>query len=167
MTILLSLSYMNYTKGDVARMTWHEWNATMAKELNDAGFLGYGFNPQTKRIEKNQAPYNADPTSPSSFINGAVDTAPEIDYLKNIGLLNNGRCPMCGEPIYGEPGRFTSGFDYNMHFQICQECVSSKGGTKILRRQLGLIGCVISLILLPIQIVLLPIRFIVSLLKKR
>ena len=155
-----------YSQADVLSMSWHEWNATMAKELNEAGFLGYGFNPQTRRIEKNQAPYSADPDSPSSFINGAVDTAPEIDYLKNIGLLNNGRCPMCGEPFYGEPGRFTNGFNYNIHFQICQECVNSKGGTKTLRRQLGLIGCVISLILLPIQIVLLPIKLVVSLLKK-
>lgn len=157
---------MNYTKDDVLKMTWHEWNATMAKELNDAGFLGYGFNPQTNRLEKNQAPYRACPDSPSSFINGAVDTAPEIDYLKNIGLLNNGRCPMCGEPIYGSPGRFTSGFDYNIHFQICQECVNSKGGTKGLRRKLGLMGCVIYIILLPIQIVLLPIKLIVSLFRK-
>lgn len=152
-----------YSSEDIFNMTWHEWNTTMAKELNKAGFLGYGFNPSTHKFEKNQAPYCADPNSPSSFILGAVDTAPEIDYLKKIGLLNNHRCPMCGRRIHGDPGRFTSGFDYNVHFQICQECVSHGNKKSFSYSILGIIMCII---LLPIQLLLLPIKLVLLLFKR-
>lgn len=86
-----------------------------------------------------------------NHILGTVDGAPEYEHLKKVGLLNNGRCPMCGEPIYGNPGRFTSGCDYNAHFQICQNCVNKGRRTSVnpANRQ----GCIIALLFLPYYLI--------------
>ena len=76
-------------------MSWYEWNETMEKELNEAGFKAKGFNKETGKWEKDYEPYKADAEDPETFILGVVSGAKEINYLKSIGLLNNGRCPMC------------------------------------------------------------------------
>ena len=112
---------MKYSTSQICQMTWQEWNETMAKELNYAGFKARGFNEQIGRWLDNYTKYEAG-SDPDTFILGEVSGTREIDYLKRLGLLNNGRCPMCGRPIYGNPARFTSGFDPTMNFQICQSC---------------------------------------------
>ena len=141
---------MKYTVEQVRQMTWSQWNDAMAKELNEAGFRARGYNPELRRWENNRELYKADPSDPTIFILGTVDGAPEYD-LKKVGLLNNGRCPMCGEPIYGNPGRFTSGCDYNAHFQICQNCVNKGRRTSVnpANRQ----GCIIALLFLPYYLI--------------
>ena len=121
---------MKYTAEQVRQMTWAEWNDAMAKELNEAGFRARGYNPELGRWENNRELYKADPSEPKIFILGTVDSAPEYEHLKKVELLNNGG-PMCGEPIYGNPGRFTSGYDYNAHFQICQNCVNKGRHTSV------------------------------------
>ena len=87
---------MKYSSEQVRRMSWAEWNDTMAKELNEAGFRARGYNPDLGRWEDNRELYTADPTEPKIFILGTVDGATEFEHLKSVGLLNNGRCPMCG-----------------------------------------------------------------------
>lgn len=141
---------MKYTSSQVNQMTWLEWNDTMAKELNEAGFknqVGQRFNSEIGKWEDKLIPYQADPSRLKGFILGAVDGLEEINYLKQIGLLNNGRCPMCGNTINDNPGRFTSGFDGNTHFQICQNCVHH--GRKISINHTHNSGCILALILLP------------------
>ncbi|MDE5810847.1 MAG: hypothetical protein K2H61_00895 [Muribaculaceae bacterium] len=138
---------MNYTKEQIKNMTWPEWNEAMAKELNEAGFRTRGFNSETGRWESNRDLYKPHPTDPETFILGQVEGANEINYLKNKGLLNNGRCPMCGGPINGIPARFTSGYDQNVHFQICQKCCN-KGRRTSLNPDNNT-GCMLALILFP------------------
>lgn len=138
---------MKYTTEQVRQMSWAEWNDTMAKELNEAGFRARGFNPEIGRWEDNREPYKADSSDPKIFILGIVEGAAEYEYLKRVGLLNNGRCPMCGEPIYGNPGRFTFGDDHNAHFQICQNCVNKGRRTSI--NPANNSGCMLAIILLP------------------
>ena len=36
--IYSNLYIMKYTKSEIRKMSWYEWNETMAKELNEAGF---------------------------------------------------------------------------------------------------------------------------------
>lgn len=134
---------MTYKSSDICGMTWQEWNEAMAEELNKAGFKAKAFDGQkwTKTGK-----YDAG-DDPKLFVLGTIEDANAITYLKDIGLLNNGRCPMCGEPIIGKPGRFTSGYDPNFHFQICQNCVNSRGGMRRSTAQSG--GCLVALLLLP------------------
>lgn len=142
---------MKYTVEQVRQMTWSQWNDAMAKELNEAGFRARGYNSELRRWENNRELYKADPSEPKIFILGTVNGAPEYEHLKKVGLLNNGRCPMCGEPIYGNPGRFTSGYDYNAHFQICQNCVNKGRRTSV--NPANRRGCIIALLFLPYYLI--------------
>lgn len=137
---------IKYTTQQVRQMSWFQWNDTMAKELNAAGFKRRGINKETGRWEDNYEPFHADSDDPSLFI-FTLKNANEYEYLKNIGLLNNGRCPMCGNPIETSPGRFTSGFDANVHFQICQNCCNE--GKRISINPAHNSGCIITLLLMP------------------
>lgn len=129
---------MKYFQEDIANISWHEWNALMAKELNDAGF---------SRVWKGVTiPFKAHIESPSSFILGQVTSVQAIEHLKIIGLLNNGRCPMCGELFHKNPGRYTSGFDHNLHFQICQNCARSRGRIKNVSEKKSIIQTILSLL---------------------
>ena len=40
---------MKYTSYQIRQMSWAEWNATMANELNSAGFRCRGFNEETRK----------------------------------------------------------------------------------------------------------------------
>lgn len=145
---------MKYTSEQINSMSWLEWCETMAEELNSAGFKARGYNTTLGRWQDNYEPYRV-ADEPKLFILGTVDGSEEIDYLKSIGLLNNGRCPMCGNPINGKPGRFTSGYDHSMHFQICQNCVNrGKRGQQVMGiNTSGGSGCIVGLLMLPYHII--------------
>lgn len=145
---------MKYTAEQVKAMSWREWAETMARELNEAGFkhVGITSDPETHALRKELKPYSVeeDADGPKLFLLGSVESSKEIDYLKNIGLLNNGRCPMCGNMINGSPGRFTSGYDPNYHFQVCQNCVQ--------KRENGAVnpanqGCIVALLFIPFNLI--------------
>lgn len=139
------MQVMKYSKEEILRMSWQEWNQAMADELNENGY--------TRNWWREPRPYQAG-SDPKSFIFGEVgsDRVEEIECLKTAGLLNNGRCPLCGNQIKGSPGRFTSGFNHNSHFQICQDCASSRGHGKVsLLDQIFFNGgCLTTLLLSPI-----------------
>lgn len=144
---------MKYTKEDVLGMSWQNWNETMAKELNDKGFTcNWGREPR---------PYQGN-INPKDFILGEVgsDRRDEIEYLKSLGLLNNGRCPLCGKPIVSNLGRFTSGFDSSIYFDICNDCAGAKGRGKVSTLDSLYLngGCLTTLLLSPIVYVVHRIR---------
>ncbi|MCH5308366.1 MAG: hypothetical protein J1E58_00790 [Prevotella sp.] len=134
---------MKYTTEEIGKMSWQQWNEVMAKELNDGGFKAKEFNKEVGRWTKT-GQYSAG-NEPKLFVLGTIEDSCAISYLKKLGLLNNGRCPMCGASIYGNPGRFTSGYDPDYHFQICQNCVNTRGGM----RRHSSSGCIIALLLFP------------------
>lgn len=114
-----------YTSSYLNSITWLEWNNIMAKELNDAGF-------KRSRWDSSKGCYESvhfvtSSENPHSFILGEVSKYEEIEYLKNKQLLNNGRCPKCGNPIIGNPCRFTSGNDNRINYHICQSCAKNHG----------------------------------------
>ncbi len=136
---------MEYSKESILAMSWQQWTEVMAMELNKKGFKADGINGT-------KMPF--DGKDPKLFILGELgsQSREEINYLKEIGLLNNGRCPMCGNQIKGEPGRFTSGYDSQSHFQICQDCVGSRGRGKVSWLDQIYIqgGCLTTILLTPI-----------------
>lgn len=74
-----------YTREQVKTMTRYEYELAISKELNDAGFRREF---QGEKVE--YEPY------------GAIDSAivfdsKAVDYLKDIGLIDNGKCPMCSQ----------------------------------------------------------------------
>ena len=134
---------MKYSSQQINNMSWQEWNEVMADELNKAGFVS---RPGTQWEHPHEAG-----DEPEMFILGEVSEKNEINYLKTLGLLNNGRCPMCGNPIVGNPGRFTSGYDYDCHFQICQNCVN-RGKRISVNPANTSSGCIVALLLFPIHL---------------
>lgn len=134
-----------YTSQQINRLTWRDWNKLMAKELNAAGYKAKEFNG---RKWTRTGLYSADRDPEYFKLELDVDG---LNYLKEIGLVNNGRCLECGKPINGKPGRFTDGFNQDFHYQICQECVRTKGGLLLKDAPQG--GCIIAILLLPIALI--------------
>ena len=135
-------------------MSEKEWVEAMAAELNAAGFKARGLNPETNRWEDNREPYRvgSEPKA-STFVLGSIESSKAIEHLKNIGLLNNGRCPMCGKTIEGIPARFTSGYDSSFYFQICQSCCDCGRRTSLNPANNQGCGCMIALLLLPYNLI--------------
>lgn len=145
---------MKYSSSQVRAMSEKEWVEAMASELNAAGFKARGLNPNTHRWEDNYEPYRvgSEPKA-STFVMGGIDDSRAIEHLKNVGLLNNGRCPMCGGPIDCTPARFTSGYDSTYHFQICQSCCGRGKRTSANPANNQGCGCAVALLLMPYNLI--------------
>ena len=126
---------MKYSSYQINNMSWQEWNETMAKELTAAGFKGREL---VDGKWQDMGPVKAD-FEPEFFISSNVGNVDRLNYLKELGLINNGRCPMCGKKIDGTPGRYTNRFNPDYHYQICQNCAGTRGGLKRQASQSG--GC--------------------------
>lgn len=75
---------MKYAREQVKAMTQDEYESAICKELNDAGFR-HDFHGE-------QLEYYPD----KSTFGGSIVFDPEaVNYLKRVGLLDNGKCPMC------------------------------------------------------------------------
>ena len=104
---------MEYSKEQVASMPYLTWMETIAKELNEAGF---------KSDKKLSTPYSVSEDNVTYFFMGAINDPNAMKYLKRIGLVNNGRCPMCGEKIKGSPSNFVDNLHPGLDFHICSYC---------------------------------------------
>ena len=75
---------MKYAREQVKAMTQDEYESAICKELNDAGFRHV--------FHGEQLEYYPD----ESTFGGSIVFDPEaVNYLKRVGLLDNGKCPMC------------------------------------------------------------------------
>lgn len=73
-----------YTREQVKAMTQEEYESLICKELNEAGF----------RSDFQGESYEYQPDD-STFGGDIVLDANAVDYLKLIGLVDNGKCPLC------------------------------------------------------------------------
>lgn len=135
---------MKYSSEELNAMSYLEWMETIANELNEAGFRGPGYSEVKKRFVNHISPYKV--RDVDYFFMGSINDSEAMDYLKSIGLVNNGRCPMCGDPIKGTPSRFTSGMNADLNFHICSSC--RKGGQSMSVNHAGT-GCIVALALMP------------------
>lgn len=140
---------MKYSREEINNMSYRGWMETIANELNAAGFKGEGYDAVTGRFMKNVAPYEVHDVS--TFFMGAINDAKAMDYLKSIGLVNNGRCPMCGAVIKGTPSRFTCGMNPNLNFHICSSC--RREGQRISINPANNSGCMFAFILFPCYVI--------------
>ena len=75
---------MRYSRDQVKAMTQDEYESAICNELNAAGFR--------QEIHGEQLEYHPD----ESTFGGAIVFDPEaVNHLKRMGLLDNGKCPMC------------------------------------------------------------------------
>lgn len=73
-----------YTREQVKAMTQNEYESAICDELNAAGF----------RHEFHGEQHEYHP-SDSVFGGGIVFDSNAVNYLKMVGLIDNGKCPMC------------------------------------------------------------------------
>lgn len=136
---------MRYSSEVLNSLSYLEWMETIAKELNAAGFKGDGFSEEAGRFMRNISPYEVHDVR--YFFMGAINDAKAMDYLKSIGLVNNGRCPMCGAVIKGTPSSFTSGTNKDLNFHICTSC--RKQGQRESINPANNLGCMLAIALIP------------------
>lgn len=109
---------MKYTRDDVRNMTFEQFHEKICDELNENGFRYYiewggelegplMFSPEGKQL----------PGIVDIFFSHVPPDG--IDFLKEIGLLNNGRCALCGAPI--DSGEYVKSKE-NGTFHICRRC---------------------------------------------
>lgn len=75
---------MKYSKEQVKAMSQAEYESAICKELYEAGFKG--------KFQDEEFEYEPD----ESTFGGAIVFDPNaVEYLRTIGLVDNGKCPMC------------------------------------------------------------------------
>ena len=135
---------MKYSSEDLNGMSYPEWMETICKELNEAGFKGDGFSPEKHKFVKNYSPYEVHDAR--YFFMGSLNDYKAMDYLKSIGLVDNGRCPLCGAQIKGTPSRYTYGLNPKLNFHICSSCRRDGQSMSVYPSKSG---CIVALILMP------------------
>lgn len=75
---------MRFTREQVKSLTPYEYESIICKELNEAGFR-HDFHGE-------QLEYQPDE---STFGGAIVFDSNAVTHLKRIGLIDNGKCPMC------------------------------------------------------------------------
>ena len=75
-----------YTREQVKAMTQHEYESAICKEVNNAGFR-----QEFQGVKSEYEPHG------TVFGGAIVFDSKAVDYLKDIGLIDNGKCPMCSK----------------------------------------------------------------------
>ena len=149
-------TYMKYSSDYINSLSFEDYLKLMAKELNENGFEEKGIG--AFRV------YD-DPVMKRHFMMGVVDNPKALEFLRSIGLLDNGRCPTCGAPM--NTGTRFCWYDRrfpNHKFSLCYGCHESRfhgdghslnGTTKPVPSQINSnsqatgSGCIVAFLLLP------------------
>lgn len=104
---------MFYTREELNNLTYKEYVLLIAKELNSNGFS-----------DKEGNEFNVGSDIHGNFVSDfslgfimSLKDAAAVDFLKHIGLLNNGRCPLTGLMI-NEHNKTTYMSEENVKFDI-------------------------------------------------
>ena len=116
---------MKYTRDQVIEMTPDEYESAICDELNTAGYRSR-FRGELHEYEPDE----------STFGGAIVFDLKAVDYLKQIGLLDNGKCPMCSvredDLLYKLQNR-QSGAVYH----VCKSCYKKYAQQERAKRGLG------------------------------
>lgn len=113
-----------YDPFDIRSLTINEFNKLIAFELNKAGFKN--------RIRKNGDIYECSYEPDEHMLDLSVtNDISAINYLKVIGLLDNGKCPRCGYSMPTNIYSFTCSHPPFSSFSICKDCYN--GGLQMQR----------------------------------
>lgn len=81
---------MKYTSEYINELSFRGYLEIMASELNENGFRDY---------DGSEYEVDDDPKFWKYFMMGPVNDPKAMAFLKNQGLIENGRCPTCGAPM--------------------------------------------------------------------
>ena len=127
-----------YTRDQVKAMTRDVYESVICNELNAAGFRSE-FQGEYFEYE------------PDEFVfGGSVVFDPNaVNYLKKIGLIDNGKCPMCSEreeDLQYKLQNQNSGVVYH----VCKSCY--KKYAKQERAKRGCISCLVIIVIIALLI---------------
>ena len=129
---------MKYTREQVKAMTQEEYESTLCNELNAAGFRSE-FHGEYHEYQPDESTFG-----------GAIVFDPKaVDYLKQIGLLDNGKCPMCSvreDDLQYKLQNQTSGAIYH----VCKSCYKQYAQQERAKRGCG---CCLGIIVIVILII--------------
>ena len=125
-----------YTREQVKAMTQNEYESAICKELNDAGFR-HDFHGEQLKYQPDESTFG-----------GAIVFDPEaVNHLKHVGLLDNGKCPMCSvredELMYKLQNQHSGAI-----YHVCKSCYKQYARQEQEKRAKGCCFIVIILIVL-------------------
>jgi hypothetical protein len=97
-----------YLKEDIINLSYREWVTLMCDELNKAGIKYEHFDLEYEY-------------SPDILKGNIIHYAKALNYLKEIGLIDNGRCT-CGDPYFNNNNTVSSYLNKNLPVYICESC---------------------------------------------
>ncbi|MGM9724031.1 MAG: hypothetical protein ACI3YG_08065 [Prevotella sp.] len=129
---------MKYSRTQVKAMSRSDYERIICKELNDAGFRNK-FHDEEFEYTPNEA----------TFGGAIVFDIDAVNYLKHIGLLDNGKCPMCSVR--------EDEFDYILQsprsgaiYHVCKSCYKEYARQEREKRSCG---CCLGVIVLIVFVV--------------
>lgn len=132
---------MKYTTLEINKMSLLAYRALMADELNHNGF----------RTKIGNFKFDADD---ELFIFSVADSPKAMSFLQELGLVDNGRCPICGAQISENRYTWSNRYDPSIKFYICSGCYRSRGHGNGQRVDgIGNSGCLASLFLIPLNFI--------------
>lgn len=99
----------------IKNLSFEKYIELICMTLNKAGFK-----KKIRDYDENYKYENYDPYIDIIIVDVIKDHK-ALDYLKKVQLLDNGRCPECGNTMRNEY-KFTSGFNPKASYYICKKC---------------------------------------------
>ena len=112
---------MKYTAEQIKDLSILEWTGLMAKELNEKGYWKQYIVANSGQFS--YRPYHA-VNDLYYFLFDEVNRWDEIDWLVQIGLINNGRCMLCGKQLKKKPVFFRPSGGLKHTYTICEKCAT-------------------------------------------
>lgn len=142
---------MKYSSDYIRSLSFRAYLELIAKELNENGFRESG---KDEYVVDDEQPYMR------LFMMGPVQDPKAMAFLREQGLIDNGRCPYCGAPMSVNKYTWYDRRDPSKKFYVCYGCSKSNGhgdGCSMDGCPSGIPagssssgnGCVVSLLMLP------------------
>ncbi|MDR0546531.1 MAG: hypothetical protein LBG77_02960 [Dysgonamonadaceae bacterium] len=107
-----------YSTEELEKLSLNDYFRLMCKELASAGF-------KEKRFLNGTIEYSDYIPSKAVLDGSIIHDISAINYLKQIGLLNNGICPQCGNKITGQIYTFSDWKEPQASYNICKLCYNN------------------------------------------
>lgn len=121
-----------YNYNEIEKISYHAYIKLMVTELN------------SNNIKSNEMKeFRFIESMPDVSYGGEIALSYRaIEFLKEIGLLNNGICPDCGKRPIDSTYTFTNGYNQSIKYNICKNCY--KEGVRTSRNPNNKEGCFIA-----------------------
>ena len=115
-----------YSREQVKAMSQTEYESLICKELNDAGFRdAHGIHGESEYVP-----------SDAVFGGGIVHDFQAVEFLKRIGLIDNGKCPMCSVKE-DDMGYRLQNHQSGAIYHVCKSCYKRYARQEQTKRAIG------------------------------